>query len=109
MGVKQFDDEKVVTRLSLELDACKRHFFSMYRNARIERLVFLSSQAVDKDICMTIAKQLEIPAQMGDCLAAVAITDPRRLGIDRRTGDSEQASLQKQVINWSTAFGLSLS
>ena len=109
MGVKQFDDEKIVTRLSLELDACKRHFFSMYRNARIERLVFLSSQAIDKDICMTIAKQLEIPAQMGDCLAAVAITDPRRLGIDRRTGDSEQASLQKQVINWSTAFGLSLS
>jgi len=87
------------TRLVLELTACRRHFSSMYKRAQIERLIFLSGQTVDRDICWTIAKQLEIPAQMGDCLAAVEIKDPYRLGIDRRGCQ----------VNWATAFGLSLS
>ncbi len=109
IGTKQLDDEKMVTRLALELTACKRQFCSMHRNAQIERLVFFSSQAVDRDMCTTIARQLEMPAQIGDCLAAVEITDPRRLGIDRRTPVPTGTSPQKQQVNWATAFGLSLS
>jgi len=105
IGINQIDDEKMLTRLVMELSACKKQFGSMLRNAQIERLVFLSSQAIDREMCATIAKHLEIPAQMGDCLAAVDITDPRRLGIDRRTTDHNG----KQQINWATAFGLSLS
>ncbi|MHC4459171.1 MAG: pilus assembly protein PilM, partial [Planctomycetota bacterium] len=84
VGAKQLDDEKMITRLVLELTGCKQHFGSMYRKARIERLIFLSGQAVDKDIYATIAKQLEMPAQMGDCLRAVEIADPCGSGIDRR-------------------------
>jgi len=109
IGTKQHDDEKIVTRLAMELTACKTQFCSMHRNARIERLVFLSSQPVDKDLCTTIAMQLETPAQIGDCLAAVEITDPRRLGIDRRAPAHIETPLQKKHVNWATAFGLSLS
>jgi len=108
-GLKHLGDEKAMTRLALELTASKSHFSSMYRNARIERMVFLSSQAIDKDMCATMAKQLELPAQIGDCLAAVEITNPCRLGIDRRAAAFAQTSLGQQEINWAAAFGLSLS
>jgi Tfp pilus assembly PilM family ATPase len=113
IGVKQLKGEKIewtafcsksqdgdpVTRLVLELTSCRRHFGSMHKEAKIGRLVFLSGQTVDRNVCWTIAKQLEIPAQMGNCLTAVEIEDPYRLGIDRRGCQ----------VNWATAFGLSLS
>ena len=92
-------DGDAVTRLVLDLTACRRHFDSMYKRSHIERLIFLSGQTIDRDMCGTIAKQLEIPAQIGDCLAAVEIEDAHNLGIDRRGCR----------VNLATAFGLSLS
>jgi len=105
----QVGDERAVTRLVLELTACRRQFASMYRSAQIERLIFLSGPAVDANTCTTIAKQMEIQAQVADCLAAVEIENPycwvpaKRgpSGIDRRNGNAN--------VNWATAFGLSLS
>jgi len=99
IGSSGIDDENVLTRLVLELTACRRHFISIHQNARIQRLIFLSGPAVSADIYRTIAKQLEIQAQMGDCMAAVDLANPYRAGIDRR--DSH--------VNWAIAFGLSLS
>ncbi len=99
VGTKQLESHEMAARLVLELTACKRQFSSMQKNAHVERLIFLSGQAGNRDICATIAKQLEIPAQTGDCLAAVKTADPCRLGIDRRGCQ----------VNWATAFGLSLS
>jgi len=98
LGANQLDGDEMVARFVLELDACRRHFASMYRKAQIERLVFLSGRAVDKDICVTIAKQLEMPAQMGDCLAAVEVADYSESGVDRRNCQA----------HWAVAFGLSL-
>jgi len=99
IGAKQFDNDEIVARLMLELTACRRHFGSMYRKAQIERLVFLTSQAQVRSVCEKIAKQMEMPAQIGDCLAAVKMANPDRAGIDRRNCQ----------VNWTTAFGLSLS
>ncbi len=99
MGTKQLDSKDAITRLVLELTACRRQFASMYKNTQIERLIFLSGNSVGKDICTTIAKQMEIPAQLGDCMAAVEITNSYDVGIDRRGCQD----------NWATAFGLSLS
>jgi Tfp pilus assembly PilM family ATPase len=99
MGTKQLDDEKMVARLVFELNACRSRFISMYPDVQIERLIFLCSPAVDAAICKTIAGQMGIQAQMGDCLAAVEISDPLRAGIDRRNCN----------VNWATAFGLSMS
>jgi len=98
MDLCRLDDE-MVTRLVLELTGCRRHFSSMYRKNKIERLIFLLGQMADRNICATIAKKLEMPAQMGDCLAAVEVENPYDVGIDRR----------KCQVNWATAFGLSLS
>ena len=98
LGANQLDGDEMVARFVLELDACRRHFASMYRKAQIERLVFLSGMAVDKGICVTLAKQLEMPAQMGDCLAAVEVADPSESGVDRRNCQA----------HWAVAFGLSL-
>jgi len=99
IGANGIDDEKVLTRLVLELTACRRHFVSIHQNAQIQRLIFLSGPAVSAEVYRTIAKQLGIQAQMGDCLAAVDLANPHIAGIDRR--DSH--------VNWAIAFGLSLS
>ena len=99
IGASQLSDDNMVTRLVLELTASRRRFASIHRHAQIERLIFLSGRAADVEIYTTIAKQLEMQAQMGDCVAAVEMTDPERCGIDRRNGS----------VSWATAFGLSLS
>ncbi|MFB0524655.1 MAG: hypothetical protein ACETVZ_03885 [Phycisphaerae bacterium] len=101
IGLRRLDDERIVTRLVLELTACRRRFASMHHSAQIARLIFLSGPAVDANTYTTIAKQMEIQAQMGDCLAAVEIENPYRSGIDRRNGNAN--------VNWAIAFGLSLS
>lgn len=91
--------EEMVAKLVLELTASKRRFSSMYKEAHIERLIFLSSHTVDVGICMTIAKQMDMPAQIGDCLAAVEAANIDGLVIDRRGCK----------VNCAIAFGLSLS
>ncbi|MHC4748609.1 MAG: pilus assembly protein PilM [Planctomycetota bacterium] len=112
IGVKQLDDEQVVAKLVMELTACKRQFGMMYRKTRIERLIFLSGQAVDRSVCAQISKQLEMPAQMGDCLAAVEIANSCRLARDRER-DKERSGnpidRRDSQVNWAVAFGLSLS
>ena len=99
IGTKQISNEKIMTRLALELNACRRQVGSMLGKIQIERLIFLSGPSVDKEVCTKIAKQLELPAQTGDCLAAVEIEDSSSLKINRRQCQS----------SWATAFGLSLS
>jgi len=112
IGNKELNDEKVVTRLVLELIACRRHFGSIYQNAQVERAIFLSSNAVDRKVCATVAKQLEMSAQMGDCLAAVKIADSCRLARDHER-DKERSGTtidrRDSRVNWAITFGLSLS
>ncbi|MHC4520229.1 MAG: hypothetical protein ACYTAS_16685, partial [Planctomycetota bacterium] len=99
MGSRQLTDESMVGRLVMELTANRRQFLSFYKNAQIERLIFLSGLAVEPDIYRTVARQLEVQAQMGDCMAATEVTDPDEFGVDRRNGK----------VSWALAFGLSLS
>jgi Tfp pilus assembly PilM family ATPase len=99
VGTKQLKDEKLTGRLVMELTACRREFLSLYKGMQIERLIFLSGLSVEPDIYRTIAKQLEVQAQMGDCMAAVQMGDPDRFGLERRNG----------TVGWALAFGLSLS
>lgn len=103
IGFKQIeDDDEVVTTLLLELAACMKQLDMMQKNARIERLVFFcpsSMNGTSRTVCMKIAQQLERPAQMADCLAAVKMVNFHGLGIERRDSQS----------SWATAFGLGLS
>jgi Tfp pilus assembly PilM family ATPase len=106
IGAKHLSDEKTATRLMLELTACRRQFSTMLPNAQIERLIFLSGRAVDKDVCVAIAKQLEMPAQIGDCLTAVEMDG---LYQSRQAVSAGLIDRRDCRINWATAFGLSLS
>ncbi|HSW01365.1 MAG TPA: pilus assembly protein PilM [Sedimentisphaerales bacterium] len=99
IGAKQLKDETAVGRLVMEMTACRREFLSLYKNIQLERLIFLSGLAVEADVYRTIAKQMEVQAQMGDCMAAVEIQDADRLGLERRN----------DAASWALAFGLSLS
>lgn len=99
MGSRQLKDESMAGRLVMELTANRRQFLSFYKNAQIERLIFLSGLAVEPDIYRIVARQLEVQAQMGDCMAATEVTDPDEFGVDRRNGK----------VSWALAFGLSLS
>ena len=115
-GLSQLDNKKSVNKLVLDLTECRRQFASMNPRGQVGRLVFLTSEtSVDKEICITIAKQLDIPAQVGDCLAAVEITEPcRHAGGSEDNKDGKRANgtpieRRKCEVNWATAFGLSLS
>lgn len=99
-GAKQLaTDEEAAAKLTSELVACKRGFESLYRKAHIERLIFISGQTTERETCGTIAKSLAMPAQMGDCLAAIKIANPYDIGIERRGCK----------FSWATSFGLGLS
>jgi len=88
-----------ITKLVTELTAYRRQLGLMYKNAHTERVIFISGQAVNKNIYTAIAKQLELPAHIGECLAAVEIPATGGVEIERRECQS----------SWATAFGLSLS
>ena len=112
ISFNQLVDEKTVSRLVMEITGCKRQFNMMYRNAPIERVIFLSGQSVDKGTCSTIARQLEMPAQIGDCLAAVEIAKSCRLSRDIEHDKEcmdEQFERRDCPVNWAITFGLSLS
>ncbi len=99
IGSAQLQVEANVNRLVMELITCRKQFLSAYRGVGIERLIFLSGRAVEGGVCANIAKQLEMKAQIGDCIAAIGVADPYKCGIDRRNTQ----------VTWATAFGLSLA
>lgn len=98
-GANSLKDEQAINHLAGEIENCKKRFFSLYRAVKIERLIFLSGQIPGKYECLTIAKKLEIPAQIAELLAAVEIKNQNSELIDRRG----------QQANLAPAFGLSLS
>ena len=107
IGYGQLEDEAVLTRLVLELTGCKRQFISMHRNSQVERLIFLSNRVADRNIYEKIAQKLEMPAQVGDCLAAVNMNDAS--GNDKEQPSGTPIDRRDCQVNWSIAFGLSLS
>jgi len=102
MGFRHVTGEEASGRLISEIDACSRYFESMCGGTRIGRLVFLSGQHAEPRMCEKIAemaRRMQIPAQIGDVLGAVELKPGCEPFVERR--DSQ--------IDWSTAFGLSLS
>ena len=100
IGAESLESVRSISKLTGEITACRRTFGSMYKRVSIDRMIFLSGKIVDEEICKKIAQQLELPAHIGDCLAAVdmpACEDG--VGIDRRECNFSVA----------TAFGLGLS
>lgn len=89
-----------VHAITEELTKCLRYYESVFRNQSVERVIFVGGQAFDKRLCLSIAKRMNLPAQIGDPLS-----NARRIagagleiGLDRR----------EPQPNWAVAVGLCL-
>lgn len=95
------DAARILERLMDEMNACCRYFELVSDGTQIHRLVLISGRNMDKTICERVAelaKEMQIPAQIGDVLAAVQVRRSCRFDIERRG----------RQVDWATAFGLSL-
>lgn len=102
LGFADLEQDEGTQRLISEIDACSRYFECHCGGMHIQRLVFLAAKDVDKRICYKLAEmaqRMQIPAQIGDVLTAVDMRSGRHVGVDKCNGH----------IDWSVAFGLSLS
>lgn len=89
----------MVEALGEQLTSCLRYYESVFPNRPLERAVFLGGQAYDKRVCQTLARQLALPAQIGDPLAGI----PRE-GEESAAPSNGEANLP----DWAVAVGLSL-
>jgi Tfp pilus assembly PilM family ATPase len=99
IGSHSVQNENATSRLVLELTGARQQFRSIYRNVPIERLVFLSGPMVDQSVCKTLASQLQIRAQLGDCYEAAA----------KQSKKGPAEATDEERGSWALAFGLSLS
>jgi hypothetical protein len=70
----------------------------LYSNVHLARLVFLSGASVPNEVYTSIAKELEMSAQLGDCLNAVAQTPLV----------TKQKEFNHTSGSWASAFGVCL-
>ena len=102
LGFADLEQDENIQRLISEIDACSRYFEFHCGGMHIQRLVFLAAKDVDKRICCKLAEmaqRMQVPAQIGDVVTAVDMRPGRRAG----------AGKCDDHIDWSVAFGLSLS
>jgi hypothetical protein len=85
--------------VTVALASCRREFSLLYKNTPIERLIFFSGPTIDPRFCQTLAAQMEIRAQLADCLQAVRTTDSNR---------SDPLVQGAAEANWVFSFGLSV-
>ena len=93
--------EKPMTAMADEMTQCLRYYESVFRNGGVERAIFVGGGAYDKRLCESLARRLNLPAQIGDPLMRIKRIDgaAMELGVDRRAPQP----------NWTVAVGLSLA
>lgn len=89
-----------LSKLTEELDLCRRYHESTFSSRPIDRLVFVGGEARHRNLCQQIARQMSLAAQVGDPLVRMGRTSDVGVesGIDRR---------QPQP-SWAVAIGLSM-
>ena len=92
--------EKPMETLANELHKCLRYYESVFRGRPVERAIFLGGQARDKCLCQSLARRLNLPAQIGDPL----------LRVKRTQGPEPQNMLDQREPqpDWAVAVGLSI-
>lgn len=101
IGFEQIYQDQMVQRLFSEIDACVWYFEANSSQSRVQRMVFFSDRNVNRSVCekmAELAKAMQVPAQLGDVLAAIGVGNNETISIDRRGPQ----------LNWAMAFGLSL-
>jgi Tfp pilus assembly PilM family ATPase len=89
-----------ITRLVSEIRRCVQYHNLLFETEPIEKVIFVGGQAKNKALCQQLARELGLPAQLGDPLARI----PR----ENRTGRHSDLDADQINSDWSIAFGLSL-
>jgi type IV pilus assembly protein PilM len=92
--------QETLDRLAQELSLCRRYHEATFPSLPVDRLVFVGGEARQRWVCVSIARALDLAAQVGDPMVRMArSTDVGpESGIDRRVPQPD----------WSVALGLSL-
>jgi Tfp pilus assembly PilM family ATPase len=71
VGVAESPDEvaAIAGSIAEELSMCARYHHSLFRDQQINKIVFLGGEARNITLCQHIARELRLPAQLGDPLA----------------------------------------
>lgn len=102
VGSNQLGAGEEVETFASELNGCVQYYETICDGSNIQKLLLTSGSSIDASICekvADIAKQMHIPAQVGDVLAAVNISDDIK----------QQIKNSGRLTGWAPAFGLSLS
>jgi Tfp pilus assembly PilM family ATPase len=101
-GTGTFAEPNAGEKLATEIEACIRYFQTTIKTAAVERIILLTNEGAGqrlKECILAVAKKYEMPAHIGDVLAAITNHDTYKRGIDGRGAKDD----------WTTVFGLSLS
>jgi type IV pilus assembly protein PilM len=86
-----------ISTLSGELTQCLRYCESVFKHQSVERAVFLGGQAYDRTLCQSIARRMNLPAQIGDPLLQIRREDQAQMPPEPRLAVAVGLSLGAQV------------
>jgi type IV pilus assembly protein PilM len=86
--------------LTDEVGMCLRYHASQHAGRRVDRVIFVGSEAKQRGLCQHIARTLKLPGNMADPLARLA-----RTGTEPATG----VDLRQPQPGWAVAMGLCMS
>ncbi len=85
-----------------EITKCLRYYESVFPSDPVERAIFLGGQARDRRLCQGIARQLNLPSQVGDPLAKIKRAEGASIV------NEDGLDLLQAQPEWAVAVGLSL-
>lgn len=91
------ETRETMENLADELGMCTRYHGGLFRDRRIDRVIFLGGEARDVGLCQALASSLRLPAKAGDPMARYLANGPMPTG----TTDSVTAH-----AGWAAACGL---
>jgi len=91
---------ETVESLADELSMCTRYHSALFRDRRIDRVVFLGGEARDTGLCQSLASGLRLPAKVGDPMARFLVNGAAPAGLPEP---------QASHPGWAVACGLASS
>jgi Tfp pilus assembly PilM family ATPase len=88
---------EIARALAEELSMCVRYHASLFRGQKIDRVIFLGGEARNIALCQAVARELRLPAQLGDPLT--------RFGC-KRSLRTPGLSLGQPQPGWAVVCGL---
>ena len=89
-----------IAEIAEEIIKCLRYHESIFTDRAIERVIFVGGQAHNSRLCESIARRLNLPAQVGDPMAGIKWSQQGQW--------DSQIDRQKPNPSWAVAIGLSM-